>query len=54
VSSEVKFYKQIKGLPMGSSLPPIVSDFVMTDLIKAVLKKLDFEAPVIVKFVDDI
>jgi hypothetical protein len=49
-----EFYRQIKGLPMGSSLPPIVSDFVMTDLIEAVMEKLDFEVPVIVKFVDDI
>jgi hypothetical protein len=49
-----KFYRQIKGLPIRLSLPPIVSDFVMTDLIEAVLEKLDFETPVIVKFVDDI
>jgi hypothetical protein len=50
-----EFYRQIKGLPMGSSLPPIVSDFVMTDLISTVInEKLDFQVPFLLKFVDDI
>jgi hypothetical protein len=48
------YYRQIKGLPMGSSLPPIVSDYVMTDLILFALSSLQFEIPIIFKYVDDL
>jgi hypothetical protein len=49
-----KYFRQLKGLPMGSGLSPIVSDLVMTDLIKNTMEKLEFRIPLILKYVDDL
>lgn len=46
-------YKQIKGLRMGSSLSPILADFVMEDLLDSVF--LQIPQPLLfIKYVDDI
>lgn len=56
-SAEIKFngrlYKQIKGLRMGSSISPILADFVLEDLLDSLFKKID-KPSVIIKYVDDI
>ena len=48
------FYKQILGTPMGSSISPIVSQFVMDDLLNDCLSTLPFQVPFLKKYVDDI
>lgn len=56
-STEISFngqlYKQIKGLRMGSSISPILADFVMEDLLDNLFKKVK-KPSVIIKYVDDI
>lgn len=48
-----KIYKQIKGMKMGSSLSPILSDFVMEDMLDHVFATI--ERPImVIKYVDDI
>lgn len=47
------FYKQIKGLRMGSSLSPILADFVMEDILDKVFLTID-RPILIMKYVDDI
>lgn len=48
-----RYFKQIKGLKMGSSLSPILADFVMEDLLDQAF--LTLERPImIMKYVDDI
>lgn len=56
-STEIMFndhiYKQIKGLRMGSSLSPILADFVVEDMLDAAF--LTIERPkLLIKYVDDI
>lgn len=56
-STEVMFndriYKQIKGLRMGSSLSPILADFVVEDMLDTAF--LTIERPkLLIKYVDDI
>lgn len=56
-STEITFnnqtHKQIKGLRMGSSLSPVLADFVMEDLLDTAL--IHINKPVIfMKYVDDI
>lgn len=56
-STEITFngvtYKQIKGLRMGSSLSPILADFVMEDILDHAF--LSIERPVtVMKYVDDL
>lgn len=48
-----KIYKQIKGLKMGSSLSPILSDFVVEDMLDQIFTTI--ERPILlIKYVDDI
>lgn len=56
-STEIMFnnnlYKQIKGLRMGSSLSPILADFVVEDMLETAF--LTIERPkLLMKYVDDI
>lgn len=53
ISFNGRYFKQIKGLKMGSSLSPILADFVMEDLLDQAF--LSIEKPImIMKYVDDI
>lgn len=53
ISFNGRYFKQIKGLKMGSSLSPILADFVMEDLLDQAF--LTIERPImIMKYVDDI
>lgn len=48
-----KIYKQIRGLRMGSSLSPILADFVVEDMLDSAFKTI--ERPLLlIKYVDDI
>lgn len=48
-----KFYKQIRGLRMGSSLSPILADFVVEDMLDSAFIKI--QRPILlIKYVDDI
>lgn len=49
-----KSYAQRFGLPMGSPLSPVLSNFVMEDLERTCLSKLPFPVPFYVRYVDDI
>ncbi|XP_044749651.1 uncharacterized protein LOC123310247 [Coccinella septempunctata] len=49
-----KFYQQIFGCAMGSKLSPILSLYVMDDLLDECTKRLNFKVPFLKKFVDDI
>jgi len=48
------YYKQILGTPMGATLSPILSQYVMDDLLEDCLPKLTFKPPFLKKFVDDL
>lgn len=48
------FYKQILGTPMGATVSPIISQYVMDDLLEAVVPKLNFQPPFLKKYVDDL
>nr|CAI5855617.1 unnamed protein product [Callosobruchus analis] len=49
-----KFYKQIFGTPMGSSISPILVNFVLDDLVNNVRVKINFNIPFIKRYVDDL
>lgn len=49
-----KFYQQVFGCAMGSKLSPILSLYVMDDLLENCIQKLKFRIPLLKKFVDDI
>lgn len=49
-----KFYQQIFGCAMGSKLSPILSLYVMDDLLDECTRRLNFKVPFLKKFVDDI
>lgn len=51
-NTEIKF-KQIKGLRMGSSLSPILADFVMEDILDKVFNNI-LRPQLFIKYVDDI
>ena len=51
---EGKYYKQILGTPMGATISPIASQYVMDDLLNDCIPRLDFQLPFIKKYVDDI
>lgn len=56
-ATEIEFngqlYKQVKGLRMGSSISPILADFVMEDMLDTVFRKIE-KPPLFMKYVDDI
>lgn len=56
-STEIMFnnriYKQIRGLRMGSSLSPILADFVVEDMLDSAFKKIP-KPLLLIKYVDDI
>lgn len=49
-----KYYQQMSGTAMGSPLSPILADYVMEDLLDVVTKRLNFNIPVLKKYVDDL
>ncbi|XP_072401557.1 uncharacterized protein [Diabrotica undecimpunctata] len=49
-----KYYRQIFGTPMGSSISPILVNFVLDDLINESISKLDFQVPFVKRYVDDL
>ncbi|XP_050518071.1 uncharacterized protein LOC126892549 [Diabrotica virgifera virgifera] len=49
-----KYYRQIFGTPMGSSISPILVNFVLDDLINDSISKLDFQVPFVKRYVDDL
>ncbi|XP_039430331.1 uncharacterized protein LOC120413525 [Culex pipiens pallens] len=49
-----KFYMQTFGTAMGSPISPILADLVMEILLLNVLRQLEFEVPVLYKYVDDL
>lgn len=49
-----KYYKQIFGTPMGSSISPILCSFVLDDLIESSLNQIPYEIPFVKRFVDDL
>lgn len=48
------YYKQVFGCAMGSKLSPILSQYIMDDLLDQCLPKLSFNIPFMKKFVDDL
>nr|CAI5835722.1 unnamed protein product [Callosobruchus analis] len=51
---EDNFYKQVFGTPMGSTIPPILVNYVLDDLIIESLQKTDFRVPFVKRYVDDL
>ena len=49
-----KYYRQIFGIPMGSSVSSQFADIVMTDLEEKCLKNLSFKSLFFYRYVDDI
>ncbi|XP_072380742.1 uncharacterized protein [Diabrotica undecimpunctata] len=49
-----QFYLQIFGTPMGSSISPILVNFVLDDLVKNRLHSLTFHVPFVKRYVDDL
>ncbi|XP_072397194.1 uncharacterized protein [Diabrotica undecimpunctata] len=49
-----KYYLQIFGTPMGSSISPILVNYVLDDLVSDRLGLLDFQIPFIKRYVDDL
>ncbi|XP_050501571.1 uncharacterized protein LOC126881376 [Diabrotica virgifera virgifera] len=49
-----KFYLQIFGTPMGSSISPILVNYVLDDLVSDRLGYLDFQVPFVKRYVDDL
>jgi len=49
-----QLYIQLKGLPMGSPLSPIVADIVLEELLDNCIEKLDQKPRNLTKYVDDL
>ncbi|XP_055692782.1 uncharacterized protein LOC129795483 [Lutzomyia longipalpis] len=49
-----KYYRQLKGVPMGGPLSPIAADIVMDHVLKSAADRLDFPLVCLTKYVDDI
>lgn len=47
-------YQQIRGLPMGSSISPVLADLVLNELIITTVEKLDYTIPFMGRYVDDL
>lgn len=48
------FYKQIFGSPMGSPSSPVFADLILEILQEEVIRKLGFNLPFFIRYVDDI
>ena len=48
------YFKQILGTPMGATISPIISQYVMDDLLDTCIPKLSYQLPFLKKYVDDI
>ena len=48
------YYKQIFGTPMGSTISPILVNFVLDDLVKDCLQFMPFYVPFVKRYVDDL
>ena len=48
-----KFYNQVSGTPMGSSISPIIADIVMVNLETEILPSFGFVIPWYFRYVDD-
>ncbi|XP_072380789.1 uncharacterized protein [Diabrotica undecimpunctata] len=49
-----RFYLQILGTPIGSSVSPLLVGFVLDDLIVDKLRHLDYNIPFVKRYVDDL
>lgn len=49
-----QFFKQIFGTPMGSTISPILVNFVLDDLVSYALDILPFHVPFVKRYVDDL
>lgn len=49
-----KYYKQIFGTAMGNPFSPTAADLIMDMLLDEVVERLDFELPLLRKYVDDL
>lgn len=49
-----KTYVQLKGMPMGSPLSPIIADIIMEELLTSCIEKLEHKPRLLTKYVDDI
>ena len=48
------YYKQIFGTPMGSTISPILVNFVLDDLVSDCLQYMPFYVPFVKRYVDDL
>lgn len=51
---EGKIYTQLKGMPMGSALSPILADIVLEELLDKCLDNLENKPRLLTKYVDDL
>ncbi|XP_030749952.1 uncharacterized protein LOC115877775 [Sitophilus oryzae] len=49
-----KFYKQIYGTPMGASISPIISSYVLDGLLAQGIERVPYNIPFIKRYVDDL
>ena len=49
-----KIYTQLKGMPMGSPLSPILADIVMEELLNKCMDSLEHKPKLLTKYVDDL
>ncbi|XP_073847788.1 uncharacterized protein [Musca autumnalis] len=49
-----KIYEQLKGMPMGSPISPIIADIIMEKLLDESMEKLTTKPRILTKYVDDI
>ena len=48
------FYKQKKGLAMGSPASPILADIILVDILDETISQLGYDPQLVIKYVDDI
>ena len=49
-----KVYEQLKGMPMGSPLSPVIVDIIMEELLDTTIGKLIHKPRCVIKYVDDL